>query len=138
MRKEKDKTINGISFKVTQLGFEDGVELLTTLGNIVGPALANKDFSGDNPISMLGQILAKADATQLKGIIQKLAQSTRIEREPNKWPILEPEVDLAGNYDLTFKWLGFALEANYGDFLGEAGLLSGIFLSPPPKEKALG
>jgi hypothetical protein len=137
MRKEKDKAINGVNFKVTQLGFEDGVELLTALGNIVGPALANKDFNSDNPTAILGQILAKADARQIKGIIQKLAQSTRIEREPGKWPILEPEVDLAGNYDLTFKWLGFALEVNYGDFLGEAGLLSAIIGTPEMAKRAM-
>lgn len=27
MRKEKEQTINGIKFKVTQLGFADGMEL---------------------------------------------------------------------------------------------------------------
>ena len=126
MRKEKDKSISGINFKVTQLGFEDGIELLTTLGNIIGPALAKQDLDCGNPSSMFGQILAKTDANQLKSIITKLAKSTRIEREPNKWPILEPEVDLAGNYDLAFKWLGFALEVNYGDFLGEEGLFNAI------------
>jgi hypothetical protein len=122
MRKEKSKTINNINFTVTQLGFDDGIELLTTLGHILGPVLgkANAGVEG------LGQLIARIDAAQLKSIIQKLAKTTRIEREPNKWPILEPEVDLSGNYELTFKWLGFALEANYGDFLGEGGLLSGI------------
>ena len=38
------------------------------------------------------------------------------------WPLLEPEVDLAGEYAFMFRWLGFALEVNYGDFLGENGL----------------
>jgi hypothetical protein len=48
-----------------------------------------------------------------------LAKTTRIEREPGKWPLLEPEVDLAGEFSLTFRWLAFALGVNYGSFLGE-------------------
>ena len=126
MRKELERCINGVNIKITQLGFQEGIELLTSLGNLIGPGLSNKDFTGDNPTAMLGEILARVNAETLTSIINKLARSTRIEREPHKWPILEPEVDLAGNYNLTFKWLGFALEANYGDFLGEEGLLSAI------------
>ena len=41
MRQEKEQTINGIKFKVTQLGFADGMELLTTLGRIIGPAISD-------------------------------------------------------------------------------------------------
>ncbi len=99
---------------------------MTSLGNLIGPGLSNNDFTGYNPTAMLGEILARVNAETLTSIINKLARSTRIEREPNKWPLLEPEVDLAGNYNLTFKWLGFALEANYCDFLGEEGLVSAI------------
>jgi hypothetical protein len=40
--------------------------------------------------------------------------------------VLEPEVDLAGNYDLTLRWLKFALEVNYGDFF-----VAGSPTSPP-------
>jgi hypothetical protein len=55
-----------------------------------------------------------------------------IEREQgsDKWPKLEPEVDLAGDYNLMFKWLKFALEVNYGGFFSEGGFLrNGDFLS---------
>lgn len=54
-------------------------------------------------------------------VIEKLAKTTRIEREPGRWPVLEPEVDLAGKYPLTLEWLMFALEVNYGNFLSEVG-----------------
>jgi hypothetical protein len=40
--------------------------------------------------------------------------------------VLEPEVDLAGNYDMTVKWLKFALEVNFMDFFVAGGLLAGI------------
>jgi hypothetical protein len=128
MRKEQESTINGIKFKVTQLGFSEGMELLTTLGRIVGPALsiAKKVAS---PTAMIGDIISRLSYVELSSITDKLAKTTRIEREPGRWPVLEPEVDLAGNYDLTLRWLKFALEVNYGDFFAEGGLLADV-ISP--------
>ncbi len=125
MRKEKEKIINGVRFKVNQLGFADGMELLSTIGRLVGPALSDSD-KGSNPTAMIGDIIGRLSYPELISITEKLAKSTRIEREPGRWPVLEPEVDLAGNYDLTLRWLGFALEANYGDFFDEGGLLNGV------------
>jgi hypothetical protein len=127
MRKEKESVINGTKFKVTQLGFADGMELLTTLGRIVGPAMSEPNSV--NTASMLGNIISRLSFNEVTSITEKLARTTRIEREPGRWPVLEPEVDLAGNYDLTLRWLKFALEVNYGDFFAEGGLLHDV-ISP--------
>jgi hypothetical protein len=122
MRKEKETTINGTRFKVTQLGFADGMELLTSLGKIVGSGLSifTKDTTNE---ALIGEIIKQLSIADVLNITERLAKSTRIEREPGRWPVLEPEVDLAGNYDLTIKWLSFALEVNYADFLDDEGLL---------------
>lgn len=125
MRKEKEQMINGIKFKVTQLGFADGMELLTSIGRIVGPALSDPK-KAQSPASLIGDVIARVSFTEVSNITHKLARSTLIEREPGRWPILEPEVDLAGNYDLTLRWLKFALEVNYGDFFAAGGLLSDV------------
>lgn len=130
MRKEKETTINGTKFKVTQLGFADGMELLTSLGKIVGSGLSifTKDTTNE---AMIGEIIKQLSVSDVLNITEKLAKSTRIEREPGRWPVLEPEVDLAGNYDLTLKWLSFAFEVNYADFLGDEGLIkSALKLKP--------
>lgn len=125
MRKEKEQTINGIKFKVTQLGFADGMELLTTLGRIVGPAISDpKKLT--NSAAMIGDIISRLSYKEIASITDKLAKTTRIEREPGRWPILEPEVDLAGSYDLTLRWLKFALEVNFGDFFTAGGLLANV------------
>ena len=125
MRKEKESTIKGQKFKVTQLGFADGMELLTTLGRIVGPVFKQGSQSA-NPASLIGSVISGLSYAEISTITEKLAKSTRIEREPGKWPILEPEVDLAGNYDLALRWLKFSLEVNYGDFFAEGGLLQSV------------
>jgi hypothetical protein len=128
MRKEKESIINGTKIKVTQLGFAEGMELLTMLGRIIGPALSDpKKIS--QPASIIGDIIGRLSYGELSSITDKLARSTRIEREPGRWPVLEPEVDLAGNYDLTIRWLKFALEVNFGDFFAAGGLLENV-ISP--------
>lgn len=128
MRKEKEAIINGTKFKVTQLGFGDGMELLTMLGRIVGPALSDAS-KAHNPAAMIGDILSRLSFAEISSITDKLARTTRTEREAGRWPLLEPEVDLAGNYDLTLRWLKFALEVNYGDFFVAGGLLHDV-ISP--------
>jgi hypothetical protein len=37
MRKEKEATISGIKLRVTQLGFEDGIDLFVPLCKTLGP-----------------------------------------------------------------------------------------------------
>ena len=128
MRKEKEAIINDTKFKVTQLGFADGMELLTMLGRIVGPALSDAN-KVHNPAAIIGDILGRLSFAEISSVTDKLARTTRIEREPGRWPLLEPEVDLAGNYDLTLRWLKFALEVNYGDFFAAGGLLHDV-ISP--------
>ncbi len=125
MRKEKESTINGTKFKVTQLGFADGMELLTTLGRIIGPAISDPK-KASNAAAMIGDIIGRLSFNDIAHITEKLTKSTRIEREGGRWPVLEPEVDLAGNYDLTLRWLKFALEVNYVDFFAEGGLLHDV------------
>lgn len=134
MRKEQEKTIGVTKFKVTQLGFEDGIDLMVMLYKSLGPALGVflkgiEHKKGEAGISMealseaLAELAHKLNAADLKRVVAVLAKATRIEREPDKWPLLEPELDLAGEYGLLFRWLGFALEVNYASFFaGEAGL----------------
>ncbi len=125
MIKTQETSIDGLNFKVTQLGYSDGVELLTKLLSIAGSAF-DKGVNDKESFS-LGRLAANLKAADLKTIVEKLANRTVIERElgSDKWPKLEPEVDLAGDYNLMFKWLKFALEVNYGGFFSAGGLLGG-------------
>lgn len=122
MIKTQETMIDGKNFKVTQLGYSDGVELLTKLLSVAGMAF---DHGAGKESFSLGRLAANLKASDLKMVIDKLAHRTLIERDPgsDRWPKLEPEVDLAGDYNLMFKWLKFALEVNYGGFFSEGGIL---------------
>lgn len=122
MRKEKESIINGRRIRVTQLGFEEGMDLLVLLTKALGPSLGALAADSNQIAPALSEFAKQLNQQDLKYVVATLAKSTRINREADKWPILEPEVDLAGEYGFGFKWLGFALETNYGDFLGESGL----------------
>lgn len=133
MIKTQESSIDGINFKVTQLGYAEGIELLTKLLAIAGGAFEKAE--GKDSFSV-AKLAAKLTAHDLKMVVDKLANRTVIEREAgsDKWPKLEPEVDLAGNYGLLFKWLKFALEVNYGGFFSAAGeLLKGDTLKATPQ-----
>jgi hypothetical protein len=123
MIKTKETTIDGKNYKVTQLNYSDGIELLTRLLAIAGSAFEK----GEKESFSLGRLASNLKAVDLKYMIEKLAHRTLIEREPgsDKWPKLEPEVDLAGDYNLMFKWFKFALEVNYGGFFDDGGILKG-------------
>lgn len=117
MRKEKESTIDGRRVKVTQLGFEEGMDLLVLLTKTLGPSLGALAADSSQIAPALSEFAKQLNPQDFKYVVNTLAKSTRINREGDKWPVLEPEVDLAGEYSFLFKWLGFALETNYGGFL---------------------
>jgi hypothetical protein len=91
----------------------------------IGPAISDPK-KAINPAAMIGDIIGRLSFAEISSITDKLAKTTRIECEPGRWPVLEPEVDLAGAYDLTLRWLKFALEVNYSDFFVVGGMLSDV------------
>ena len=103
MRKEKENTIDGRRLKVTQLGFEEGMDLLVLLTKTLGPSLGALATDSTQIAPALSEFAKQLNNQDLKSVIATLAKSTRINREGDKWPILEPEVDLAGEYGFMFK-----------------------------------
>ena len=78
MRKEKESIINGIKFKVTQLGFADGMELLTTLGRIVGPAISDpKKLT--NSAAMIGDIISRLSYKEISSLFDR-GRKTLVDR----------------------------------------------------------
>ena len=128
MRKEKETVLNDLKFKVTQLGFDDSLALMVSLSKMMGPSVAKFSPGLANSSAAISELLINLSLSDIQKIITKFAKSTCIEREPNsdKWPKLEPEVDLAGDMDLTLRWLLFCLEVNYGNFFSEGGLLADL------------
>ena len=124
MLKTKEISIDGKNFKVTQLGYSEGVELLTKLISIAGQAFEKQ---AEKESFSLSRLAANLKVQDLKLVVDKLSNRTLIEREDgsDRWPKLDPEVDFSGEYGLMLKWLKFALEVNYGSFFSEGGIFKG-------------
>src|SRR3989338_11517602 len=116
MRKEKESTLNGKRIKVTQLGFEEGMDLLVVLTKALGPSLGALASDAKQIAPALSEFAKQLNTNDLKYVVSTLAKSTRINREGDKWPLLEPEVDLAGEYGFFCKRLGVGLGANFSEF----------------------
>lgn len=122
MIQTKEAVIDGKKFRVTQLGYSEGVELLTKILSFAGAGFAE----GQQDKFSISKLAAKLNSSDLKMVVEKLADKTIIERESgsDKWPKLDPELDFSGEYGLLFKWLKFALEVNFGGFFYALGSLN--------------
>ena len=97
MRKEKESTILGKRLRATQLGFEEGMDLMVLLGKTLGPSIGalvagiakkrGEEDIGDAKIAPsalsegLGELAKRLNAAELKQVINTLARSTRINRD---------------------------------------------------------
>src|SRR5580704_3183981 len=70
MIKTETTTIDGKNFKVTQLGYGDGVELLTKLLSIAGSAFEKTE---DKESFSLGRLASNLKANDLRMVIEKFA-----------------------------------------------------------------
>lgn len=112
--KSKKTTIEDVDFEVFALGAWEGQELLVKLGGVLGPALSSE--SSAQAIAQLAMSLSPAD---LKSITTKLADNTHV-KMGSGYDKLSSSYDVvfSGRYELMLKWLAFALEVNFGSFLG--------------------
>jgi len=133
MRKTKQKRIGGRGYvyHVTQFGAREGghvlVRLLKILGGSVGEALQG---ATDFDMGVVGKVIANlattVDEKDLDYLVDTFAKTTSVEIEGKPVPLTAEgvlDVHFAGEYTELSQWLAFAVEANFGDFFGAAGIL---------------
>ena len=127
MREPKTKVIDGVTFEVTPLGFKRGRQAFVRLGKAVGPALGAVDSvealqAGDGVSKALERLLLDVSDDDLEWFAETFGETTRFWRDVSKGqPYLKSdnrEALFAGQLMLFFKWLMFACEVNFSDFLG--------------------
>lgn len=104
----KEKTIDGNTYAVTQLGAIRGSQVFVRLMKMVGPAFLGekKDFA------KAFEALREED---FKYLCDVFSERTFVDGKP-----LDKIFDFhfAGKYGAMFQWLFFCIETNFGDFLG--------------------
>ena len=148
MQSTHKREIGGLTFEVTEEGFDSGKSLLVDVGKIAGPALvrvlsgaktvteafARPDGSGaaDALSGAVETFLRDVTKAKLDEVEERLAKSTRVHFPDNRAPFLNKEQrEIVFSGDLRwiryFGWLRFALEVNLQSFFG---LLTGPGLAP--------
>ncbi len=119
MRETKSTTIGDTEYKVTQLGATRGRQVFTRLAKVVG-----QGATAANPIAGIMSALSVEDVDYLCETLAPLTTVRIVENGKTREPQLSSifEEWFAGKYMEMVKWLGFALEVNFGSFLKDAGL----------------
>ncbi len=123
-RNAEKKSIDGITFEVTQLGFKKGRQLFVRLLKLVGPSLAHvadsaKSIKEIPLVPMIKAAVERLEDEDFDWIADVLGETTRFSENGTQWPFLNAanrEDLFAGRLTLFGRWVWFALEVNYADF----------------------
>lgn len=147
MLEQKTKSIDGITYRVSQVGGKRALKMFTTLAKMLAPALAKAaesmptggfkslstvDLSSLNIGTAVEALVDRLDEPKITEIIDTLAGVTECNDGGDKWPQLSGVFDIhfAGKMSSLFKWLAFALEVQFGDFFDAFGSLAQKVGSP--------
>jgi hypothetical protein len=123
MFKSEDRVVAGVTYRISQVPVDDGLEVGVCIARAIGPALLAV-MQGDSLATIdkgaLGEAIAKLSAQDLKFLCKTFAAKTFILEVPNKMPRLDNVWDthFAGRYKALLGWLAACIQINYPDFLG--------------------
>lgn len=121
----QERTIDGVTYRVTPLGLGIGKKTLSRflqiVSGVMAPMLENKssmESAGAAALKTLPTLLTDAEVTYFQSVFGPSSAY----RDGDKWvPLLEAtqEVHFAGRYMALFDWLAFCVEVNFAPFLRE-------------------
>lgn len=144
MIESRETVIDGVRYRVSQLGARHALRLLTTLAKVLGPGLGKgldsvlqakgggklaELLEADTSKLQLGPaveaLVDRLDEPTVEAVVNQLADATVLVLG-DKAPQLSAVFDahFAGKLGQMFKWLAFALEVQFGDFFGALGSLA--------------
>lgn len=133
MRETQETTIDGVSFRVAQLGFKKARKVFMRVSKVLGPALATlgaesqagEEISNEAILGAISGTLATVSDEDLDWLADTFGETTWFSRDREKWPLLkEANREMlfgGGNLLLFFRWIKFCLEVNFSDFLSVLG-----------------
>lgn len=137
MRETKSKQVGGrgYTYHVTQFGAREGgrvlVRLLKMIGGAAGEAMANDTEGFDmvvvgRMISNVAETVSEQDFDYLVDTFMKTTSVSGGTYGDRQVPLGTDgvfDLHFAGAYQELGQWLLFAIETNFGGFLGEGGLV---------------
>lgn len=127
----KEITINGKKFLITQFNGSTGLKLQIKLMKHLGPAFAElldspepegSEEAKGNITGMIKALVMSLDEVNTPILIKELLANTKL----NNQDIRDQDFnfEFAGDYKTLFQLLKEIVEFNFGDFFAEGGILS--------------
>ena len=127
MLKTDTKEIDGARLRVTQLPYTSARKTLVRLTKLLGPALVSAASLGQAALSAglgmgpaLGDFFDRLTDEELEHFAKTFGQHSQIMTPDGTWVYLDAKnrsIYFAGRLMLFFRWLEYAIEVNYDDFL---------------------
>lgn len=132
----KIKEINGVKFRVTQLGGLQGLETMILVVKMFAPVATAQINIGEmseatmverllvRAASGFGEFLQRVEVSEVMTLVDTFIPVTSYTKGGDWVQLSRNTADLlfAGKQTDLIAWLGFCLELNYPDFLGENSL----------------
>jgi hypothetical protein len=141
MLETKSRTIDGLTFHVTQLPLTKARATLVLLGQRIAPGLEGLsaamasgggslgDADGTAVLGALGKLLEGLSDADLETLSETFGSASTVDVGDGKTPYLDrarrETVFHGGNLTTYFRWLAFAVEVNYSDFFALVASLPG-------------
>jgi hypothetical protein len=121
----QELTVGQYTLRIDPFGTKKGLEVLTKLFNLFGPAairtLGDKDTYG-----ALELVFEKIDFETVNWLIEVFSEKTQVNLTEKGWIALSTgeaifETVFGNDYFSILRWLRAGLELNYADFFGSIG-----------------
>jgi len=134
MRQAITRTIGEHTYEVRHLPATPAYLMFLDLSKMIAPSMAagvasitssgsvlqalESELDGDFLMCAIEGLVDRLDSAQVQSVVQQLAQHTALVVGDRK-PELSQQFELhfAGRLGEMFRWLAFAMEVNFGDFL---------------------
>lgn len=133
MIQTETRTIDGVSFEISQLGFTSQRKIFVKLAKTLGPGMAKMlaavpsldamrgaNFDAYGASDALSELLVHLDDTTLEYFFEEFGKNSRyLDTSKDAKPVMHSairETIFRGRLLLAFKWLAASIEVNYADF----------------------
>lgn len=131
----KTKTIDGAKYDVTQMTARQALKMQAKLIKILGPCIAEFISAiGKMEDAGISRAIMALAANVDENTFDKLVFELMLGIRKDGVELSEANINLefAGSLNTLYKVLAFVLEANYGDFLEEGGIIKSLIAVAKP------
>lgn len=119
--KQEEKQIGQYTFQVNSLPYSDAQKVLFKAKELLMLKVADTGQFEEGLTPLSASVFLNVDPDNLDFVVNKLAEKSRVKESGGQFVDLksQKEILFASQMELMFKWLDFAIEVNFANFLDE-------------------